>query len=216
MWRGDADRRDVAGNVTYLSQRLSWCSCALLSSLRMKTRCSSCRRGTLPASFAAPGGSCWGVFLLIPSPACSCLLPERVKFWKQGDFFLILFYFFWGGQKKKLAEAPAQCLTNTQWLQRWSIRQRGKGPVLPPLRGPSVSNRCQVTPLNVCIGPQRRIRDAARNKGCLLKCWNLLQMFYIILSYQPGQTTYTGNQRLSSQSTPGYVPLHTLLIALCW
>lgn len=37
-------------------------------------------------------------------------------------------------------------------------------------------------------------------------------MFYIMLSYQPGQTTYTGNQRLSSQSTPADVPLHKMKV----
>lgn len=86
------------GNVTDLSRRLSWCSCALLSSLRIKTRCSSCRWGALPASFTAPGGSCWGVFLLIPSSACSCLLPECLS---SGSKEIFLFFFFFLGWEKK-------------------------------------------------------------------------------------------------------------------
>lgn len=113
---------------------------------------------------------------------------------------------FWGGEKKRkllqrhrLSASPA----HSDCRDGASGREE-KGPALPPLRGPSVPDCFQFL--------QRRKGDAPRNKGCLLKSWNLLQMFCIMLSCQPGQTSYTGNQRFSSQSKPAYVALRKIKV----
>ncbi len=69
---GKKQRESKAESIMYLNQSISWCSCLLLWSLRMKTWCSSHCWGTQWTSITVPCECCWGAshytsLLLFPS-----------------------------------------------------------------------------------------------------------------------------------------------------
>lgn len=139
-WGEGTERENKAESIMYLNQSISWCSCLLLWSLRMKTWCSSHCWGTQWTSITVPWECCWGTshytsLSLFPSldlPYASSSPDGGCGSRDLSEMMLM----------QMLAKAPAHALlspsTHTQWLQRWSRRQWETGPELLTPQGPSV------------------------------------------------------------------------------
>ncbi len=78
------ERQIRAESIFYLNQSISWCSCLLLWSLRIKTWCSSHCWGTQWTSITIPCECCWGtslctslfLFQSLDLPCTSSLLDD--------------------------------------------------------------------------------------------------------------------------------------------
>lgn len=127
---GKKQRESKAESIMYLNQSISWYSCLLLWSLRMKTWFSSHCWGTQWTSITVPCECCWGtchcesLFLLSsPSSALCTLLSGWLQLWQQR--------FFWNDadvnackDTSSLSALPLHSHTVTAEMEQEAVRNR--------------------------------------------------------------------------------------------